>query len=561
MIWLVACGIRQGSRSAVFALVILLLSGLALVACGGSHQKKPTAGGSSTSTSTTTKRPVAASPPSVTTVDAAMTAGADLQPDRMQVTIYDIRREGPYVVLDFGVRCVQTNPNAGCGVGADFTAQNQPGSSNDNTPDGVRLVDPVAHKLYRPVRDSQDRPDASQMPPFVYDSLTHVFWVRYAAPPASVRALDVAFPNGGPQVANVPVSAGAGPVAGGKLVAAQAAPFDRPPDSVDTSGLKLGVQNLLSTVGNPTGSDQESASHATLTLQSDVLFRFDKATLTPRAHAILDRVAPQIKARAVGSVEVTGYTDSKGTDAINQPLSVARARAVVGALEPRTPGVGYRAAGMGSADPVAPNTLTNGADNPKGRALNRRVTIAFAVRAPEKPTPPPSSSGQAPPPQTTESRTVSFPTTVLGPNISESYRVTVDSLFRDGDYVVLKVTIVCASTSDSDNNCDGEFDFAGSNSVPPESSDRAVFSGDTYNTLSAMYLVDPATGSEYIPVRSTDKFPLVAEVNPTLSAGISYSAWAYFPAPPASTSALTVELPNGTVHVDNIPIAPSPPAP
>jgi OmpA-OmpF porin, OOP family len=533
-------------------------------ACGGSHHKNDAAHGSSTAPSksaTTTTRSVPAGPSSVTTVDAAMTAGADLQPDHMRVTIYDIRRQGPYVVLDFGVRCFQSAPHVGCDIGPDFSAQNQPGSSNEDTPNGVRLIDPVAHKLYRPVRDSQGRPDVSQPPPIVHDSLTHLFWVRYAAPSASVRSLDVVFPNGGPQIPNLPISTGTGPVAAGNLVAAQAAPFDRPPDSPDTSGLNLDVQNLVSTVGNPTGSDQESSSKATLTLQSDVLFRFDKATLTPRAHAILDRIAPQIKARALGSVQVTGYTDSKGSDAINQPLSVARARAVVSALGPHTPGVGYDAAGKGSADPVAPNTLSNGADNPQGRALNRRVTIAFAVKAPEKPTPPPSSSAQAPSPQTTESRTVNFATTVLGPNISENYRVTVDSLFRDGDYVVLKVTIVCATTTNSVNNCDGEFDFAGSNSVPPVSSDRAVFFGDTYNTLSAMYLLDPATGSEYIPVHSSDKFPLVAEVNPTLSAGISYSAWVYFPAPPASTSGLTVELPNGTVHVDNVPIAPSPPSP
>jgi OOP family OmpA-OmpF porin len=32
--------------------------------------------------------------------------------------------------------------------------------------------------------------------------------------------------------------------------------------------------------------------------------------------------------------------------------------------------------GHGEADPVAPNSV-NGEDNPSGRALNRRVTIAF----------------------------------------------------------------------------------------------------------------------------------------------------------------------------------------
>ncbi len=52
------------------------------------------------------------------------------------------------------------------------------------------------------------------------------------------------------------------------------------------------------------------------------------------------------------------------------------------ALQPRTTGVTYRAAGLGSADSVAPNTKTDGSDNPEGRALNRRVTISFAVKVP-----------------------------------------------------------------------------------------------------------------------------------------------------------------------------------
>ena len=34
---------------------------------------------------------------------------------------------------------------------------------------------------------------------------------------------------------------------------------------------------------------------------------------------------------------------------------------------------------MGKADPVAPNTLPNGKDNPAGRALNRRVVITVTA--------------------------------------------------------------------------------------------------------------------------------------------------------------------------------------
>ena len=34
----------------------------------------------------------------------------------------------------------------------------------------------------------------------------------------------------------------------------------------------------------------------------------------------------------------------------------------------------------GELDPVAPNTLPNGRDNPEGRALNRRVVITVTAQ-------------------------------------------------------------------------------------------------------------------------------------------------------------------------------------
>ncbi|MEV0589672.1 hypothetical protein [Nonomuraea sp. NPDC050310] len=41
------------------------------------------------------------------------------------------------------------------------------------------------------------------------------------------------------------------------------------------------------------------------------------------------------------------------------------------------PGVAFEVAGHGEADPVAPNALPDGGDNPKGRAKNRRVEVTF----------------------------------------------------------------------------------------------------------------------------------------------------------------------------------------
>lgn len=159
------------------------------------------------------------------------------------------------------------------------------------------------------------------------------------------------------------------------------APFDRPPDATDASGLTLEVRDLVFTVRSFGGAetDRTSGRRRDVTLSADVLFAFNKATLTGGARDIVRDVAGQIKGHASGPVQVVGYTDSKGSDAINVPLSRRRAAAVAGALRPQVGGgVPLRASGRGSANPVAPNTK-NGRDDAAGRRRNRRVEISFAT--------------------------------------------------------------------------------------------------------------------------------------------------------------------------------------
>ena len=113
-----------------------------------------------------------------------------------------------------------------------------------------------------------------------------------------------------------------------------------------------------------------------------MLFQFDKSNLTPRARAILGCSPAKIKSRAVRSGAGHRLHRLHRHQPGQHPLSHARAVAVVAALQPALPGVTLRANGLGAADPVAPNTKPDGTDNPAGRALNRRVTITFAVKAP-----------------------------------------------------------------------------------------------------------------------------------------------------------------------------------
>jgi len=63
-----------------------------------------------------------------------------------------------------------------------------------------------------------------------------------------------------------------------------------------------------------------------------VFFDWDKATLTPRANQVIDQAAADSRTNQVTTIEVNGYTDTSGSPAYNQDLSIRRAKAVEGKL-------------------------------------------------------------------------------------------------------------------------------------------------------------------------------------------------------------------------------------
>ena len=132
----------------------------------------------------------------------------------------------------------------------------------------------------------------------------------------------------------------------------------------------------------------EQGDQVDVAVSSDVLFAFGSAELSPAAQTTLGRVAEELKARAVGPVEVLGHTDSVGDEGANQALSEARARAVLGALQPQVPELTLSAAGRGESEPVADDRGRG--DSPEA-ALNRRVTIRYTVAPPPPPPPAPSA--------------------------------------------------------------------------------------------------------------------------------------------------------------------------
>ena len=107
-----------------------------------------------------------------------------------------------------------------------------------------------------------------------------------------------------------------------------------------------------------------------LNLPDGVTFDFARHDLKPQFYPALNTIASTLKDYDQTIVEVSGHTDSIGSDAANQVLSERRANAVSsyligqGVVRER-----FEVVGMGERYPVAGN------DTDPGRALNRRVEI------------------------------------------------------------------------------------------------------------------------------------------------------------------------------------------
>ena len=168
-------------------------------------------------------------------------------------------------------------------------------------------------------------------------------------------------------------TAGVIALAGG-VVAAQEAPAEVPADAIRT------VMDLVFVVEDIDIKVDETEAEIRLTLTADILFDFDEATIKPVAFETLQRVAEEIRMRPGVVARVEGHTDGKGSDAYNQDLSERRAESVSSWLvsEGQLQDVAFETRGFGATQPVAPETR-DGADDPVGRAQNRRVEIVLSA--------------------------------------------------------------------------------------------------------------------------------------------------------------------------------------
>ena len=121
----------------------------------------------------------------------------------------------------------------------------------------------------------------------------------------------------------------------------------------------------------PAPAPAPAAAVATkVTYAADAFFDFDKSVLKPEGKAKLDDLVSKIKGINLEVIIAVGHTDSIGSDAYNQKLSVRRAEAVKGYLVSK--GIEKNRVyteGKGEKQPVADNKTK------EGRAKNRRVEI------------------------------------------------------------------------------------------------------------------------------------------------------------------------------------------
>ena len=112
------------------------------------------------------------------------------------------------------------------------------------------------------------------------------------------------------------------------------------------------------------------AASSKVTYAADAFFDFDKSVLKPAGKAKLDDLVSKVQGINLEVIIAVGHTDSIGSDAYNQKLSIRRAEAVKAYLVNK--GIEKNRVyteGKGEKQPVADNKTR------EGRAKNRRVEI------------------------------------------------------------------------------------------------------------------------------------------------------------------------------------------
>jgi OOP family OmpA-OmpF porin len=179
-----------------------------------------------------------------------------------------------------------------------------------------------------------------------------------------------------------PATAAAG--CDGAIVAKPAAPAAKPapkaaapaPAPAPAPAAKAAVP---APAAKPAAPKPPPAAATKVTYAADAFFDFDKSVLKAEGKAKLDDLVGKVKGINLEVIIAVGHTDSVGTDAYNQKLSVKRADAVKAYLVSK--GIEKNRVyteGKGEKQPVADNKTS------AGRSKNRRVEIEVVGTRPNK---------------------------------------------------------------------------------------------------------------------------------------------------------------------------------
>jgi outer membrane protein OmpA-like peptidoglycan-associated protein len=129
------------------------------------------------------------------------------------------------------------------------------------------------------------------------------------------------------------------------------------------------------TAGTGAQVTQTSENQLKLSIPSDISFDTGRFDIKPNLRPILDQFAQGLGQQPSIEVRIVGHTDSVGSDAVNNLLSVNRSQSARDYLVARgVPSTRISIDGRGSHEPVADNASA------EGRARNRRIEIFLAER-------------------------------------------------------------------------------------------------------------------------------------------------------------------------------------